>query len=97
MALGVQFELGADSLTIMNTEGRKSEIKHQVRAIIQNGTITSKEASALRGRVQFLESQLWARAGSLCLEGLDVVANSCSHEAHSINLDISFALQWLIK
>eukprot|EP00971_Amphidinium_carterae_P307191 6105257-Amphidinium_carterae.1 len=61
-ALGVKFELRPDRVAIMNTDGRKYEVKLQVQAMIRRGTITPKEAASLRGRVQFLESQLWARA-----------------------------------
>eukprot|EP00971_Amphidinium_carterae_P150458 2982723-Amphidinium_carterae.1 len=77
-SLGVQFEIGLDKVCILRTEGRKIEIKAQLppklTGIRQRGAITSKEALALRGRVQFLETQIieiWARAGSLCLDGLD--------------------------
>eukprot|EP00435_Cladocopium_sp_Y103_P015191 s3045_g3.t1 len=72
-ALGVSFNLSMSFrgfATICNTETRILELCAELQLVIQEGSLTSKDAQRLRGRMQFADAQLFGRTGKRCLRVL---------------------------
>eukprot|EP00971_Amphidinium_carterae_P312799 6216696-Amphidinium_carterae.5 len=55
---------------------RKDELEIFISAVLDRNLMSRAEASTRKGRMQFYDAQLWARAGALTLEELDVAARS---------------------
>ena len=51
-----------------NTERRTEELVGAISQFPEKGTMTKAEALKLRGRMQFADSQIFGRAGKLCLK-----------------------------
>ena len=66
-----------------NTPKRVKELSDAIRTVVQRGSISSKEASSLRGRMVFAEGQLFGRTGKLCINVLSAHAAEGSDEAVS--------------
>ena len=72
-ALGVSFDLSASSkgyASICNTAGRVDELCADLDNVLREGTLSSKQAQRLRGRMQFADAQLFGRTGKRCLKSL---------------------------
>ena len=72
-ALGVQLQLsGASrgSVEFANTEKRKAELLDTISNILTKGSLTLVEAQKLRGRMQFMDGQLFGRMGRLCMRAV---------------------------
>jgi hypothetical protein len=77
-ALGVFFELQvlADGgIRVSNTEARKEAVKKEINMILDCGSLSQSEASALRGRLVFTEAQHWSRCGAATAVALSERAN----------------------
>eukprot|EP00435_Cladocopium_sp_Y103_P067672 s1151_g30.t1 len=72
-ALGVFFDL-VDThkglAYVKNTEARRDELCSDLSDVIKSGSLQSKQAQRLRGRMQFAEAQLFGRTGKRCLRVL---------------------------
>ena len=78
-ALGIEIDLSAWEEGIVrftNTAQRATELASQIDSIVSKRTLTSPEALALRGRMQFANAQLWGRASKLCLNAVTAHAYS---------------------
>ena len=72
-ALGVSFDLSAShlgSVSVRNTETRVVELCNDLQEILDKGSLGSKQAQRLRGRMQFAEAQMFGRTGRRCLKVL---------------------------
>ena len=72
-ALGVCFDLSLSSerkMRVFNTESRRASLLEQLSQATQRGSVTRHDAMSLRGRLQFADSCLHGRAGSLALKRL---------------------------
>ena len=68
-ALGVDIDLSRSAEGVVefgNTAKRKAELLETINAILAKGTMTLTEAQKLRGRMQFMDGQLFGRLGRLC-------------------------------
>ena len=65
-ALGVLLDLSVASTgvaLVCNTKTRCAELCDDLQKVIEGGSLTSKNAQRLRGRMQFAEAQLFGRTG----------------------------------
>ena len=72
-ALGVEINLGNahnGSVEFANTEKRKTELVETITNILQKGALTVVESQRLRGRMQFMDGQLFGRLGRLCMRAI---------------------------
>ena len=72
-AFGVAFDLHNScrgSASVKNTESRVLELCNDLQEIINGGTLSSKHAQRMRGRMQFAETQMFGRTGRRCLRVL---------------------------
>ena len=80
--LGVEIDAGDASsgwLLIRNKPSRVDEISNTVRGIISTGTLTSKDASRILGRIQFADAQIMGRIGRIAMhEFRQAIKNSDS-------------------
>ena len=77
-ALGIRIILeGADNglVQFTNTEKRSLELVDTIKAFLQKGKMTVLEAQKLRGRMQFMDGQLFGRLGKLCMR--EVTNHTC--------------------
>jgi hypothetical protein len=69
-ALGIRIMLEESATGVVkftNTESRAAELKSIINTIIGKGSMTLVEAQRLRGRMQFMDGQLFGRLGKLCM------------------------------
>ena len=69
-ALGIRIMLedsAAGVVKFTNTEKRAAELISTIHAILCKGFMTLVEAQRLRGRMQFMDGQLFGRLGKLCM------------------------------
>lgn len=72
-ALGVAFDLSSSAkgiAYICNTASRVDELRAEISSVLEAGSLSSKQAQRLRGRMQFADSQLYGRSGKRCLRTL---------------------------
>ena len=72
-ALGIQIDLSGFSkgfINFSNTQKRVEELSAAMSLMLNKGTMTVLESQKLRGRMQFADSQLFGRAGKLCLKAI---------------------------
>jgi hypothetical protein len=72
-ALGVSFNLTLSDkglASVCNTQARVEELCCDLQRILEEGSLGSKQAQRLRGRMQFAEAQRFGRAGRRCLRVL---------------------------
>ena len=72
-ALGIQVSLENFTqgwVEFGNTESRINEVCAIIRAVVNSGELSYKEAIRLRGRLQFADGQLFGRLGKLCLKSI---------------------------
>jgi hypothetical protein len=65
-ALGVVFEVGSLSLSagfVSNSEKRTSDMVALLEIVLREGTLTRKTSEILRGKLQFVESNLFGKIG----------------------------------
>ena len=80
-ALGVFFELQLlrdGGIRVSNTEARKEAVRDEIDKILESGSLSQTEASALRGRLVFTEAQHWSRCGAATATALSERANQRS-------------------
>eukprot|EP00435_Cladocopium_sp_Y103_P052388 s1758_g16.t1 len=68
--LGVDIDLGKVDeglILVRNKPSRVEEVTKIIDRILQNGTVSPKEASSLAGRLQFADSQVMGRLGRLAM------------------------------
>ena len=78
-ALGVEVDLSAwktGTVRLANTEQRVAELSAKIDEVLGSGKLSVPEALALRGRMQFANSQVWGRASKLCLNSVTAHAYS---------------------
>jgi len=69
-ALGIRIILdnsAAGLVKFTNTEKRSAELTSIINNLISKGTMTLVESQRLRGRMQFMDGQLFGRLGKLCM------------------------------
>ena len=72
-ALGVDIDLSQSAggvVEFANTAKRKAELLDTIAAILNKGSMTLTEAQKLRGRMQFMDGQLFGRLGRLCMRAV---------------------------
>jgi hypothetical protein len=72
-ALGVSFHIGclADSLsTVSNVESRVNNVIEVLNSIIEKKKLCQKQAEILRGRLQYMDSQVFGRLGKSLMKPL---------------------------
>ena len=72
-ALGVEVNLSSaaiGSIEFANTEKRRAELVETISLILKKGTPTVVESQKLRGRMQFMDGQLFGRLGRLCMRAI---------------------------
>ena len=72
-ALGIQIDLSnfpAGFVNFSNTPKRVDELSTSIARSLEKGTMTVLECQKLRGRMQFADSQLFGRAGKLCMKAI---------------------------
>ena len=70
-ALGVAFKLDRSvhaTAFVCNTVNRVEELCADLTLVLETGSLSSKNAQRLRGRMQFADGQLFARTGKRCLK-----------------------------
>ena len=75
-ALGIRIILDDASKGLVkftNTEKRASELVSTINGILQKGSMTLIEAQKLRGRMQFMDGQLFGRLGKLCMREVTTI------------------------
>ena len=71
--LGVVIDVGSSMLVrVSNTDERKAELTETITALLDKGTFSIKELTALRGRLVFAEGQIFGRG---CYKHLKVVGS----------------------
>ena len=69
-------ELVCDGLVkFSNAEKRSTELVSTINSILQKGSMTLLEAQKPRGRMQFMDGQLFGRLGKLCMR--EVTNHTC--------------------
>ena len=84
-ALGIRIILDDASRGLVkftNTEKRASELVGTINGILQKGSMTVIEAQKLRGRMQFMDGQLFGRLGKLCMG--EVTNHTCNFQSSKI-------------
>ena len=69
-ALGIRIILDESTTGVVkftNTTKRSEELMSTIDAILSKGSMTLVEAQRLRGRMQFMDGQLFGRLGKLCM------------------------------
>ena len=72
-ALGVDINLSGaarGSVEFANTAKRKAELSSTISGLLSKGTMSVNEAQKLRGRMQFMDGQLFGRLGRLCMKAV---------------------------
>ena len=72
-ALGVDINLSGavlGSVEFANTAKRKAELSSTISDLLDKGTMSLNEAQKLRGRMQFMDGQLFGRLGRLCMKAV---------------------------
>ena len=85
-ALGIRIILNeADKglIQFTNTEKRSMELINTINALLCKGSMTTLEAQRLRGRMQFMDGQLFGRLGKLCMR--EVTNHSCDQKSSKLS------------
>lgn len=97
-ALGIRIMLEESATGVVkftNTERRAAELKSIINTIIGKGSMTLVEAQRLRGRMQFMDGQLFGRLGKLCMREVtnhSLMPNSTKLCKRTINAMQRFAI-----
>ena len=93
-ALGIRIILEESASGIVkftNTEKRSAELIGIINSLINKGTMTLVEAQRLRGRMQFMDGQLFGRLGKLCMR--EVTNHSLTPAVTKLSKKTTDALQ----
>ena len=85
-ALGIEIDLSTwDKGVVLfrNTQKRIKELCTTIDTALETGVLSSPDALALRGRMQFAKSQIWGRSAKLCLAA--VTAHAYSNGGDSLS------------
>ena len=85
-ALGIRIILDeADKglVKFTNTAKRSMELVDTINALLTKGSMTTLEAQRLRGRMQFMDGQLFGRLGKLCMR--EVTNHSCDSKTSRLS------------
>ena len=85
-ALGVTFVLNKSvegMIEVTNTDERKSDLTERIQKVLDKGAITGKEATSLRSRLNFADSQIYGRTSAMMLKHLSY------HEMHGSETRLS--------
>ena len=74
-----------------NTEKRANELIGTINTILQKGNMTLVEAQRLRGRMQFMDGQLFGRLGKLCMR--EVSNHTCEFQNSKVSNRTAQALR----
>ncbi|CAL1145278.1 unnamed protein product [Cladocopium goreaui] len=66
-----------------NTAKRSMELVDTINALLTKGSMTTLEAQRLRGRMQFMDGQLFGRLGKLCMR--EVTNHSCDSKTSRLS------------
>ena len=97
-ALGIRIMLGESHLGVVkftNTAKRSAELINIIDSIIGKGFMTLVEAQRLRGRMQFMDGQLFGRLGRLCMREVTnhtMVTNSTRLSKRTVDAMRRFAI-----
>ena len=100
-ALGVEVALhealGEDpKITVKNKEDRVKELCKKIKEYLDNETMTPAEASEIRGKLIFSNSQTYGRMGALAYHHLGKKAHKSSGNFH-VDEELRWALQWWVE
>lgn len=73
-----------------NTQKRIKELCTTIDTALETGVLSSPDAFALRGRMQFAKSQIWGRSAKLCLAAVTAHAYSSGGDSLSEHAKICF-------
>ena len=99
--LGVTFDFrrcGSHEIVITNKASRVEQVRREVEAILACGTLSAARAASLRGRLQFMESQVFGRMLSANLREFQarVVGRSPGINVHvSLQEELNWVLGFL--
>ena len=100
-ALGTSIDFSSSEhnlIAVRNTESRIQAITEEVERIKSVGRITQPEASSLKGRLAFSETQHWARCGTMVTMALADIASTPGGSSKldpEMQLSLSF-VTWLM-
>jgi len=93
-ALGIRIildECPQGLVKFTNTKKRASELIDTINTILQKGSMTLVEAQRLRGRMQFMDGQLFGRLGKLCMR--EVSNHTCEFQNATVSNRTAQALR----
>ena len=96
-ALGIRIILdGADKglVKFTNIEKRSTELIGTINTFLSKGSMTVLEAQKLRGRMQFMDDQLFGRLGKLCMR--EVTNHACDPKTSKLSTRTYDALKRFI-
>lgn len=96
-ALGVRFDLGAcgdGRLLVSNTEGRRGELTSCISDILESQRLTVVEATSLRSRLLFAESQIFGRMAKQSLKVIGGVGLGLS-DMSPLSPEVVQSLEWI--
>ena len=96
-ALGVRFDLGAcgdGRLLVSNTEGRREELTSCMSDILESQKLTVVEATSLRSRLLFAESQIFGRMAKQSLKVIGGVGLGLS-DMSPLSPEVVQSLEWM--
>jgi hypothetical protein len=93
-ALGIRIildEAEKGLVKFTNTEKRSTELINTINAFVAKGSMTTLEAQKLRGRMQFMDGQLFGRLGKLCMR--EVTNHACDLRTSKLSASTYDALK----
>ncbi|CAE8583271.1 unnamed protein product [Polarella glacialis] len=100
-ALGVQFDfkqaVSGGSFAIGNKPGRVQKLITSMEEILASSRCTSSEASAIRGKLVYIESNAFGRLGRFAMGPIAQRSLALGGSASSIGPDLDSALRWMIS
>jgi len=102
--LGVEFDLstissdegGSSVITVRNTKSRTNEIRRCIQGHLDRGSMSPAEASRLRGRLVFANSQTFGKIGALTYHHLGEKANQPGG-SRTMSYELKWSLEWWME
>ena len=91
VALGVEFELSSFSVgtvLVQNKQDRADGVVACLEEVITAGSITGTQRDSLRGKLQYMERQVYGRTGKFVMRALDVGGRSRAGTCHLRAADV---------
>jgi hypothetical protein len=99
-ALGVQFEISGittASCRVMNTVKRTESVIQMIDSYLSVKTMSKHDAEVLRGRLQFMEAQIFGRVGKSLFKHFSKSHRAASFWSDDIELALIRIRSWLVK